>query len=455
MDGQVIAGRYRLVRVLGKGGMGAVWLAEQLSLHTPVAIKLIDFEAAKNPNARARFEREAQVVARIRSAHVVKVLDHGVTEAGLPFIAMECLVGESLRERITSRKRLSLAETAKVVSHVCRALAKAHEAGLVHRDLKPENIFVAKEDDGEIVKILDFGVAKATDILTTAGMDPTRTGALLGTPYYMSPEQAQGQKNVDHRSDLWAVGVLAFECLTGKRPFTAPALGPLIAKIVGGPIPTFAEAAPDAGIPAELDAWLRKALSRDPAARFASAREMADAFLVAAGVMDTMDRSGPMPAAAHPHSPAAPAPSGAPWAPAASPSGAPWAPAASPSGAPWTSAAAPSAASEPLENAATVLLDPSAGAPSAAPTPFPLNAVAQPSPAPAAAPTPQPWTPPAQPQSPAPQWAPPQSSQPLAPETAAPLSTTPLPVKSNVAIIIAVVIAVLALLGAGAFFLLR
>jgi eukaryotic-like serine/threonine-protein kinase len=298
MEGQVIQGRYRLVRVLGKGGMGSVWLAEHLSLHTPVAIKLIDFEAAKNPSARSRFDREAQVAARIKSAHVVKVLDHGVTEEGLPYIAMECLTGESLRDRITARGRLTAAETARVVSHVGRALQRAHEAGLVHRDLKPENIFIAREDDDEIVKILDFGVAKVTDILAVTGMDPTRTGALLGTPYYMSPEQAQGLKTVDHRSDLWSLAVVAFECLTGKRPFTAPALGPLIGRILGGPVPVPSQAAPDAKLTPEIDAWMVRALARDPAARAGSAKELADSFLLAAGVADTLDRGGPMSAVA-------------------------------------------------------------------------------------------------------------------------------------------------------------
>ena len=294
MEGQIISGKYRLIRVLGKGGMGTVWLAQHMSLHTPVAIKLIDSEAAKNPLARSRFDREAQLAARIRSAHVVKVLDHGVTDDGLPYIAMECLAGESLRERLTARGRLTPAETATVVSHVCRALARAHDAGLVHRDLKPENIVMAHEDDAEIVKILDFGVAKATDILSATGMDPTRTGTLLGTPYYMSPEQAQGLKSVDFRSDLWSLGVVVYECLTAKRPFTAPALGVLIAKILGAPPPTLAQAAPDANIVPEIEAWMRKALSRDPGARFASAKELSEAFMVAAGTLDTMDRGGPV-----------------------------------------------------------------------------------------------------------------------------------------------------------------
>ena len=289
MEGRIIGGRYRLVRILGRGGMGSVWLADHLTLQTPIAIKLIDSETAKNPNARARFDREARVAAKIRSPHVVQILDHGTTEEGEPYIAMECLSGESLRERLAARGRLTPAETGRIVSHIGRAMARAHETGLVHRDLKPENIFITIDGDDEIVKVLDFGIAKAPDALSLAGLDPTRTGALLGTPYYMSPEQAQGLKTVDFRSDLWSLGVVVFECLTGHRPFLAAALGPLIAKILAGPIPVPSQVAADTKLPAELDAWMRKALSRAPADRFASAKELAESFLIAAGTADTFN----------------------------------------------------------------------------------------------------------------------------------------------------------------------
>ena len=141
--------------------------------------------------------------------------------------------------------------------------------------------------------MLDFGVAKATDALSDSSIDPTRTGALLGTPFYMSPEQAQGLKSVDHRTDLWALGVVAFECLTGVRPFSAEALGPLIGKIIAGPIPSLSLAAPDARLSPELDAWTVKALARDPGARFASAKELSEAFMVAAGTTESLGRDGP------------------------------------------------------------------------------------------------------------------------------------------------------------------
>jgi len=294
MEGAVISDRYRLKRLLGKGGMGSVWLAEHLALKSEVAVKLIDSELGKFEQTRARFLREAQLAARIKSAHVVQVYDHGVTPDGQPYIAMEYLLGESLRDRLTARGRMSIAETARMLSHVCRALSRAHEAGLVHRDLKPENIFVAKDGDEEIFKVLDFGVAKATDALSDSSIDPTRTGALLGTPYYMSPEQAQGLKTVDYRTDIWAMGVLVFECLTGQRQFAAAALGPLIGKILAAPIRPPSQAAPDARLPVEIDAWVLRALARDPKARFTSAKEMAEAFMIASGAVDSFsrDRSG-------------------------------------------------------------------------------------------------------------------------------------------------------------------
>jgi serine/threonine protein kinase len=291
MEGQLISNRYRLVRLLGQGGMGSVWLAEHTTLKNEVAVKLIDSELGQLDQPRARFLREARLAARIKSAHVVQIHDYGVTDNGQPFIAMEYLIGESLRDRLTARGRLSCVETARIVSHVSRALTRAREAGLVHRDLKPENIFIAKESDDEIIKVLDFGVAKATDALSDSSIDPTRTGTLVGTPFYMSPEQAQGLKTLDYRTDFWAMGVVVFECLTGARPFSAEALGPLIGKIMAGRMPVPSVTAPDANLSRDVDAWVARALSRDPAGRFASAKEMSEAFMVASGATDSFKHS--------------------------------------------------------------------------------------------------------------------------------------------------------------------
>jgi serine/threonine-protein kinase len=285
-EGDVIADRFRLERLLGKGAMGTVWLAHHTSIDLPVAVKLINETFSQSTNARARFELEAKIAASIDSAHVAKVIDHGNTADDRPFIVMEYLVGESLRDRLTKRGRLTPVETARIVSHVCRAISRAHHAGLVHRDLKPDNVFIGEQDGEELVKVLDFGIAKATDLMAM-NVDPTRTGALLGTPFYMSPEQAQGLKTIDYRSDLWSLGVLVFECLTGRPPFTSAHLGALIAMIVDAEVPAASSLAPD-NCNAEIDVWLRKALSRDPADRFASADELAESFMVAARAVDSM-----------------------------------------------------------------------------------------------------------------------------------------------------------------------
>lgn len=292
--GELIDGRYRLERKIGSGAMGGVWLAEHVTLETPVAIKLIHFEAARSARSLARFRREAVIAVKIQSAHVAKVLDHGEHDE-LPYIVMEYLEGESLRSRLDRERRLSVAATAKMLRHVSRALTRAHQLGLVHRDIKPENVFVTQVDFEETYKVLDFGVAKVTDELARTGMDPTRTGALVGTPYYLSPEQARGLKSVDHRADLWSMAVLTFECLTGQRPFRGAAMGPLIAQIIQGRIPIPSQAAPEARLPAEIDAWMAKGLTRDPSGRFASAKEAADAFTIAAGESESL----PLP---HPNS---------------------------------------------------------------------------------------------------------------------------------------------------------
>lgn len=290
--GDVIADRFRLEVEIGAGAMGTVWRATHLSLQAPVALKLIRAEVARHPEAHQRFEREAVIAARLNSAHVARAIDHGRHD-GVPYIAIEFLAGETLRSRLDLRQRLTVIEAARVVRHVARALTAAHDAGLVHRDIKPENVFVAREDDEEIYKVLDFGVAKVTDELARGGIDPTRTGTLLGTPFYLSPEQARGLKTLDHRADLWSLGVMTFECLTGRRPFAGNAIGPLIAQILHGSVPSVVEWSGDERLPPELDGWMARALAREPSDRFGSAREMADAFNIAAGTGDSFPTAEP------------------------------------------------------------------------------------------------------------------------------------------------------------------
>ena len=286
--GQIIAEKYRLVDMLGRGGMGTVWRADHLSLLSPVAVKVIKPTIAKNPTSLARFLREAKAAALIRSPHVVQILDHG-SDGDVAYICMELLEGESLLSRIKRDKRLSAPVTATVVTHVGRAIGKAHDAGIIHRDLKPDNIFLVPNEDEIIAKVLDFGIAKSNVFnLNGAESSPqTQTGALLGTPYYMSPEQATGSKDVDSRSDLWALAVIAFECIIGKRPFQSDSLGDLVLQICSRPKPVPSE---HGIVPAGFDGWFDRATQRDPELRFQSAKELSGALRKVVRAVPTVAR---------------------------------------------------------------------------------------------------------------------------------------------------------------------
>jgi serine/threonine-protein kinase len=274
----VIAERFKLIRLLGQGGMGSVWLATHLGLDIPCAVKFIEGEFAQMAEAQARFEREAKAAASLRSPHVVQILDHGIFD-GTPYIAMELLDGEEWGKKLHRVGRMAPAEVIKIVGEVGRALTKAHAVGIVHRDLKPENIYLVKDDDREIAKVLDFGIAKATG--NEVSGSNTKTGAMLGTPYYMSPEQAQGVKAVDHRSDLWSLGVIVFQALTGRLPFESEALGDLLVRIIVAPVPRAADFVQD--LPPAFDQWWAKASQRDPALRFQSSKEFCEALSAAFG----------------------------------------------------------------------------------------------------------------------------------------------------------------------------
>jgi eukaryotic-like serine/threonine-protein kinase len=268
----VLAGRYRLERQLGKGGMGSVWLAEHLALRSWVAVKLMDPAIAATPEGAERFRREAQAAASLRSAHVVQVLDYGVHET-TPYLVMELLNGESLAGCLEREKRLTPERTVAIMTQVARALGRAHTAGIVHRDLKPDNVFLVREDDQELVKILDFGIAK-TPTSTFGGME-TKTGVTMGTPYYMSPEQVEGKKALDFRTDLWAMAVITCECLTGIRPFDGSTYGELLLNICARPI---APPSSQGFLLRGFDEWFAKATSRDPEQRFASAQDLVSAL---------------------------------------------------------------------------------------------------------------------------------------------------------------------------------
>ncbi|WP_441289425.1 protein kinase domain-containing protein [Sorangium sp. KYC3313] len=273
LEGQVLVGRYRLLRPLSSGSMGTVWRADDLTLGSPVAIKMLGPLYAKDETVRARFYQEAQAAAALRSPNVVQILDHGV-ENDVPFIAMELLEGEDLAHRLERVGALEPADTARIFADVARAVRKAHDAGIVHRDLKPDNIFLARDDDREVAKVLDFGVAK-TRLSGKEGIG-TQAGVLIGTLPYMSPEQAQGA-TVDYRSDLWALGVIAFECVCGRAAITAEAPGAMILEICSDPLPVPSKVA-SVPVPPAFDEWFMQACSRDPNGRFASATAMVDAL---------------------------------------------------------------------------------------------------------------------------------------------------------------------------------
>ena len=263
--------------------MGSVWEGTHVTLGTHVAVKFIDSEYAESPEARNRFDNEARAAAKLRSKHVVEVYDHGVTDDGRPFIVMEYLRGEPLDKRLDRVLRMSAKETARMLMQVCRALSKAHAAGIVHRDLKPENVFLVwdDEDGADVAKVVDFGIAKFTDN-QLGNSSATRTGSVLGTPYYMSPEQARGLRSVDYRSDLWSVGVIAYRCIIGTLPFEGEAVGDLLVKLCTAPLPVPSQIAPE--VPPGFDAWFAKALTREPEGRFSSASELAESLAAVCGL---------------------------------------------------------------------------------------------------------------------------------------------------------------------------
>jgi serine/threonine-protein kinase len=269
--GKLLEGRYRLIAPLGRGGMGTVWRAEHTKLGTRVAIKLMTSTVAASVEAIARFRREAQVAAGLESPNVVRILDFGV-EGDTPYIAMELLEGETLAARIV-HEPIAPERLLPIATQMARGIACAHQARVVHCDLKPENVFLARIDGEETVKLLDFGVAKAPLL------DPlTQTGQVLGTLQYMSPEQLQGRRHVDARSDLYSFAVIVFECLCGKPAFPGQSIGELVRAICDAPLPVPSAVA---SVPAGFDAWFARAAHRAPESRFAGAKEMIESLAAA------------------------------------------------------------------------------------------------------------------------------------------------------------------------------
>ncbi|MDO9018347.1 MAG: serine/threonine-protein kinase [Myxococcales bacterium] len=278
-DPGTVFGRYTIAKKLGVGGMGAVYEAVHGDLRKRVALKTLHPEIARNPAMRARFLQEGQAASSIRHPHVVDVSDVGV-EAGMPYLVMEYLEGESLAARMARERPMDVAAAVDVMIPVLAAVSAAHAEGVVHRDLKPDNIFLARTRDGMVVpKVLDFGISKVTDAKHDKNL--TATSAMMGTPHYMSPEQTQGSKNVDGRTDQYALGVILYECLTGSMPFDGDSLYNLMHAIMSAPVAQPRSLNP--AIPEGFERAILRALERDPANRFASVRDLGRELLTWAG----------------------------------------------------------------------------------------------------------------------------------------------------------------------------
>ena len=273
--GALLDGRYRIVRLLGEGGMGAIYLASHVGLGRDVAIKFLHAELVSRDEVVGRFYREAQAAAAIRHKNIIEVFDVGVSPQGEPFLVMEYLEGESLAGLLKRAGPLNLGAACAVMEPVLQALHAAHRKGIIHRDLKPDNIFLAyQQGEPPVVKIIDFGISK----FAQGEFDKwrTKTGSVMGTPAYMSPEQARGSAGLDHRTDIYSMGTILFEMLTGALPFAGSNFAEyLSAMLIDDPR---APQSVCAGFPAEAEPLVRKALAKNPDQRFQNAAEMLEAL---------------------------------------------------------------------------------------------------------------------------------------------------------------------------------
>jgi serine/threonine-protein kinase len=298
---RLIAGRYALDALIGRGGIAEVWRARHLALNSFVAIKFLQGGSAQDEVTRRRFTTEARVTAQLKSQHAVQVFDFGVTEDGHPYIVMELLDGETLGRRIERTGRIGVLETAHILGQSSRALHKAHQIGIVHRDFKPDNVVIGLGDDGrDHVKVVDFGIAKLIGGLESAPraagagegdwsvMVPTttftKTDSILGTPFYMAPEQVENAAEVDPRADIWAFGIVAFECLTGQAPFKGKNLIELFQNIRARAHPDPRELEPS--IPIGFAGWFDTACAVEPSKRFDDAQTAYQALVEALGCGD-------------------------------------------------------------------------------------------------------------------------------------------------------------------------
>jgi hypothetical protein len=276
-EGQILAGKFRIERVLGQGGMGVVVAATHIQLDERVALKFLLPEALGNPEAVARFAREARAAVKIKSEHVARVSDVGTLESGSPYMVMEYLDGQDLAEWVRRSGAMRISDAVEFVLQACEAIAEAHALGIVHRDLKPANLFVTRRVDGSpCIKVLDFGISKLTVPGSTSDMGMTRTSTVMGSPLYMSPEQMSSTRNVDQRTDIWALGIILYEVLTGRVPFEAETMPQLCGMILQDPPRPLRELRPDA--PDGLAWVVLRCLEKNRDTRFSSVAELAVAL---------------------------------------------------------------------------------------------------------------------------------------------------------------------------------
>ena len=276
-EGQILAGKYRVERVLGSGGMGVVVAAWHLELEQRVAVKFLHPLALERADTAERFRREARSAAKIRSEHVARVIDVGIMEGGVPYMVMEYLEGHDVQDEMAKLGMLPIADAIDYVLQAIEALAEAHAAGIVHRDLKPANLFIATRPDGtRIVKVLDFGISKSLLGGSVAELSLTRTSVLIGSPLYMSPEQMRSAKDVDTRTDIWSLGVILYEMITGRPPYTGDSIPALCASLLSDtPVPMRSLRA---DVPPLLEEAITHCLAKDRAERYHSVSELARAL---------------------------------------------------------------------------------------------------------------------------------------------------------------------------------
>jgi serine/threonine-protein kinase len=273
-EGKLVAGKYRIERVIGVGGMGVLMAAEHEGLHTKVAIKFLLPEMLGHKDIVARFTREAQAAVQIKNEHVAHILDVGTLESGAPYIVMEYLDGGDLAAWLQQRGPLPVEQAVDFVLQACVAMAEAHGLGIIHRDLKPANLFCIKRPDGQLsIKVLDFGISKMTGIADSAELSGTKTSTVMGSPFYMSPEQMRATKDADAQSDIWALGVILYELLTGKVPFDGKAATDLAIKVATEPPPAPRLLRPD--VPPGLEAAILRCLEKNKRDRFQNVAELA------------------------------------------------------------------------------------------------------------------------------------------------------------------------------------